>query len=1165
MHILTQALNRELPIQKTLAALEAGRSPALISGTGPIHRAHIAASLRAFTGRSVVVVCAEEGEARKMAGDIHAFCGEDAVYLPARDWIFRNVDGSSREMEQQKLRALWQLSNGEAAFTVTTPESLMQRTIPKGLLQSAAFELKDGGEYDLDDIVLKLSRAGYTRSLQVEGPGQFALRGGILDFYSPSEPSPVRCEFFGDEIDSMGYFDVSTQRRTEALRRVQLLPAFEALPSLYSGGSKGFAAELERLLRKAQRRKTRHAALEETILQDIERLQNDRPLIAADRYLSLLYFFSTAVEYFPADSVVMLCEPGRLKERGKNWLWQLSEDTASLVERGSLDGSICDFASGWEQVCGSLKDFAVVMADNFTVGEYPLPPRNIETLTAKQLPSYGGSLETAAGDISHHQKHGSGVVVLCGDTRRCEILHQYLSDHGVTPILDPELKQLPAAGECRIAEGSLSAGFEYPESRLVVIPEGQLAGNSFRKKAKKKVSATNRQKLDSFTDLSPGDLVVHQVYGIGRFVGIVKMPVDKVEKDYVKIAFSGTDALYVPATQLDAVSKYIGGGEDKPVKLSKLGGTEWAKTKARAKGAAKEMASQLIQIQARRMKQKGFAFSPDSPWQEEFEGAFAYQETEDQLRSIQEIKQDMEKTVPMDRLLCGDVGYGKTEVAMRAIMKCIMDGKQAAILVPTTVLAAQHYQTCMSRFSGYPVRIDMLSRFRTPSQMKAAIKGIEAGSTDIIIGTHRLIQKDIHFHDLGLLVVDEEQRFGVQHKERLKEISGNVDVLTLSATPIPRTLNMALSGLRDMSTLEEPPQDRQPVQTYVLEHDWNLLADAIRRETDRGGQVYYLHNRVESIDRTASRLSAMLEGVNVGVAHGKMDEESLASVMEQMSTGELQVLVCTTIIETGIDIPNVNTLIIEDADKLGLAQLHQIRGRVGRSSRRAYAYFTFRRGKVLTEIAEKRLSAIREFAEFNSGFKIAMRDLEIRGAGNLLGAEQSGHILNVGFDMYLQLLEEAVLEEQGKAPLTKAECSADLTVSAGIPESYVASPELRMDLYRRIAHIRTEEDADDMTDELIDRFGEPPKSVITLIRVAILRGEASQAGITEIVQRQGVLKFKLSEFHMERISALYGRDRYKGKLRIDAGNTPAVSLRLGVGENPVAAAEGFVKDYRALE
>ena len=1161
MQALTAALLREAPFSRSLAALEAGRSPVLLSGTGPVHRSHIAAALRALTGRSVVVVCPDEADARRLMGDVQSLTGETADLLPAREWIFRNVETASRETEQQRLRTLWRMLSGESAVTVTTPEALMQRCIPPRLLEETSFSLEDGREYALSDVTARLLKAGYVRADQVEGPGQFALRGGILDFYSPSEPAPVRCEFFGDEIDSMGYFDVSSQRRTERLTAARVLPAAEALPGLYPGGPSAFASVLERQLRKAARRKNPLPALEETLRGDIDRVENGRTLPAADRYLSLLYPLVTAPAFFPVDSVVLLCEPGRLRERTKNWLWQLGEDTSVLIAAGCLDPSLCDFTRPWEAVCAELENFAIFMADSFTVGEYPVAPRSLETLTAKQLPSYGGSLETAAGDIAHYQKLGSSVTVLCGDARRCEILRTYLSEHGVTSSVDPSLTALPGPGECRIAAGALSAGLEYPESRTVVITEGQLSAGSFRRKAKKR-AVSNRQKLDSFTDLTPGDLVVHETYGIGRFVGFVKMTVDRVEKDYVKIAFAGTDALYVPATQLDAVSKYIGGGEDQEVRLSKLGGTDWTRAKTKAKGAAKEMAHQLVQVQARRMKRQGYAFSPDSAWQEEFEALFPYQETDDQLRSTREIKADMERTVPMDRLLCGDVGYGKTEVAMRAVMKCVLDEKQAAILVPTTVLAQQHFQTCMARFSSYPVRIDVLSRFRTPAQIRGAVKNLADGVTDVVIGTHRLLQKDVRFKDLGLLVVDEEQRFGVAHKERLKEIAEDVDVLTLSATPIPRTLNMALSGLRDMSTLEEPPQDRQPVQTYVLEHDWGVLTDAIRREAGRGGQVYYLHNRVETIDRTAAKLASMLEGISVGVAHGKMDEESLGRVMDQMVSGELQVLVCTTIIETGIDIPNVNTLIIEDADRLGLSQLHQIRGRVGRSSRRAYAYFTFRRGKVLTEVAEKRLSAIREFAEFNSGFKIAMRDLEIRGAGNLLGAEQSGHIYSVGFDMYLQLLEEAVLEEKGETPKTRTDCSADLTVSAGIPESYVASPEQRMDLYRRIARIRTEEDADDMTDELIDRFGDPPKSVNTLIRVAILRGEATEAGITEITQKQGSLRFRLSEFSMERVSALYAQERYKGRLRIDAGTVPAVSVKLGSGDDPVVVAAAFVRDYR---
>ena len=727
------------------------------------------------------------------------------------------------------------------------------------------------------------------------------------------------------------------------------------------------------------------------------------------------------------------------------------------------------------------------------------------------------------------------------------------------------MKELPRPGQTVITVGGLSGGMEYPSIQLAVITEGDPRAI---KKPRARKDATNRQKLKSYADLSPGDLVVHEHHGVGRYVGMVKMQVDGVEKDYVKIAYAGTDVLYVPATQLDMVSKYIGGGEDaaETKKLNKLGGTEWEKAKTRAKKAVQDLAKGLIQLYAQRQRQPGYAFSPDSPWQREFEEQFEYTETEDQLRCIQEIKTDMERASPMDRLLCGDVGYGKTEVAFRAMMKCVLDGKQAAILVPTTVLARQHYLTALRRFAKYPVNIDVVSRFRTPAQMKETLRQVENGSVDILIGTHRLFNKDVKFKDLGLLVVDEEQRFGVQHKEKLKEQFKQVDVLTLSATPIPRTLNMALSGIRDMSTLEEPPADRQPVQTYVLEHDWGVLADAMRRELERGGQVYYLHNRVETIDRCAARVQTLLgEDAAVGVAHGRMTQEAIDDVMSRMTDGELNVLVCTTIIETGIDLPNANTLIIEDADRLGLAQLHQIRGRVGRSSRRAYAYLTYRRGKVLTEVAAKRLSAIREFAEFGSGFKIAMRDLEIRGAGNVLGPEQSGFLLSVGYDMYLKLLEEAVLQEQGQPVPPKTECAADLSVAASVPDRYVPSPEQRMDLYRRIAAIRSEAEADDLVDELIDRYGEPPRTVNNLISVALLRAAAAEAGITDIAQKQGQLVFTLARFSLEQFSALCAIDRYQNRLLLTPGKVPRFTFRLKKGEDALRAARQVVDDFAGAE
>ena len=830
------------------------------------------------------------------------------------------------------------------------------------------------------------------------------------------------------------------------------------------------------------------------------------------------------------------------------------------MERGELAGELADFARTFEELTEVLADWPVCYLDAFTSSRYPQRPRTLLNLLTKQLPSYGASLETAVSDLAHYVSDGFRTVVLVSSEQRALNLQALLREQKMTTAVDFQLHELPGYGKAVIAVGGLTAGMEYPVGRFAVLTEGQsLLGKKRRSKP-----VTNRQKLGSYADLSPGDLVVHEHHGVGRFLEMTKMTVDGVQKDYVKIAYAGADVLYVPATQLDLVSKYIGSGEDaqETRKLSRLGGTDWEKAKTRAKKAVKDLAKGLIQLYAERQRQPGFAFSPDSPWMKEFEDEFEYAETDDQLRCIAEIKQDMEQARPMDRLLCGDVGYGKTEVAFRAIMKCVLDGKQAAILVPTTVLARQHYLTAKQRFAKYPVEIDVVSRFRTQAQMKDTLRRLEQGGIDLLIGTHRLFQKDVKFKDLGLLVIDEEQRFGVQHKEKLKELSKQVDVLTLSATPIPRTLNMALSGIRDMSTLEEPPMDRQPVQTYVLEHDWGVLSDAMRRELERGGQVYYLHNRVETITRTAARIKEMLgEDVAVAVAHGKMSQEELNDVMTRMSDGEVDVLVCTTIIETGIDIANANTLIIEDADHMGLAQLHQIRGRVGRSTRRAYAYLTYRRGKVLTEVASKRLGAIREFAEFGSGFKIAMRDLEIRGAGNVLGPEQSGFLLSVGYDMYLKLLEEAVLEERGEKPERPTECAADLSVAASIPDRYVPSPEQRMDLYRRIAAIRSEADADDVMDELIDRYGDPPRTVNNLISVALLRADAARNGISQIDQKGANLNFYLDQFDLQRVSALCGLEKYRSRLLFSAGERPYLALRLKKGEDALKFGRRLVEDY----
>ncbi len=1162
--------------RELLEAIGAGRCPVSVSGLSPVHRALLAAALRKETGRPFVMLCADETEARHMAADLCALTGEDAPLLFAREWRLRDRVSASHGLEQQRLGTLCALAAGKCAVLVATVDGAMQRTLPPSTLLGAAFTLKQGGRYDLNDLARRLAASGYARAGQVEGVGQFAVRGGILDLWSPLA-EPVRVEFFDDEIDAMGEFDVLTQRRTKNIKKLSVLPAAEVLPDAAEGGRDALLARVGHALHQLEKKKAgderQKRALDlttETLRADLERFSRGMSVGGMDRYLCACYPTAVcALDYLAPDALVFLSDGARAAERAKSFLWELEQDITPLLETGELAGAFAEVAIDLDTLTEKLGAFPVTEMDALPTSRDLLSPRTLLSASMKQLPSYGGSLETAAADMEHYTAAGYGVLVLCGNETRARNFLRLLEERGVRARPDLKNSSLPAAGEVAVGLGALSAGSELPALRLAILTEGQLTTpNAGKKAAARQKKDTNRQKLQSYTDLSPGDLVVHVHHGIGRFVGIERMRVDGVDKDYVKIAYAGHDSLYVPATQLDLVSKYIGGGEDEDgaprTKLSKLGGADWTRAKTRAKAAAKDLAKGLITLYAERQRRPGFAFSPDSPWQREFEDAFDYAETDDQLRAVEEIKGDMERATPMDRLLCGDVGYGKTEVALRAAMKCILDGKQVAILVPTTVLAQQHYATALARFRSFPVHIEALSRFKTPAERKRVLADAAAGKVDLLIGTHSLLQKNMRFKDLGLLIIDEEQRFGVTHKERLRELARQVDTLTLTATPIPRTLNMALSGLRDMSTIETPPDGRQSVQTYVLEHDWGVVCDAIRRELSRGGQVYYLHNRVETIDRCAAKLKAMLgEEVSVAVAHGKLDEKGLSAVMQDMESGAVQVLVCTTIIETGIDIPNVNTLIIEDADRLGLAQLHQIRGRIGRSPRRAYAYMTYRQGKILTEVAAKRLTAIREYAEFGSGFRIAMRDLEIRGAGNLLGPEQSGYMTSVGYDMYLQLLEEAVLEERGEKKPRRSEVSADLTVSANLPESYIPSPEQRMDVYRRIAALTTQEESRDLLDELLDRYGEAPKSVLALMDVALLRTAAAEVGMRDITQRGENVAFTFGDgFPVEAVMRLCSSPKNRRRLTLSAGTEPRLTLKLARGEDVLNASLTLVNDLR---
>ena len=1149
-----------------LDSLSQGQSAA-VTGIGQINRSHMIAGLTQHSTAPIVVICQDDIAARRLQEELKCFLGDTAPILPSRELTFYDASVVSRTWEQKRLRQLFDLAQSRTPLQIFTWESLSQRTMPKEVLLNAAFSLEVGTEYRLEDLLDRLISAGYSRCGMVEGPGQFAVRGGILDIYSPAADRPVRAEFFGDELDTMGYFDPETQRRTENIDSMVVLPVGETQPRLHPGSNDGLCKDISHLIARQKRRKNINENLVSTLSKDLEKYENGLQNAASDRYMALIYpEMATAMDYIPGNATLVLCDQGSLKRSARARSDEMGLQLDSLLQAGLVAGELCDYVSTWEDFCAQLRGRTTIYFDAFGGTSYPedCPPKLLLPMTAKQLPSYGGNLDTAATDLSHYQKMEFGSLVLCGTRRRAELLQEMLRAKGLSSFIAIPLTTLPNPGQILLTEGTLPYGMEYPNSKLAILTEGQLIAKQApkRKASSKKTGSTNRQKLNSFTDLTPGDLVVHENYGIGRFVAMEQIKVDGATKDYIKIAYQGSDTLFVPATQLDLVSKYIGGGgEDATVRLNKIGSDAWQKTKAKARKAAKDMAGELIQLYAARKRQSGFAFAADSPWQREFEDNFPYPETDDQLRCIADIKHDMESPIPMDRLLCGDVGFGKTEVALRAVMKAVMDGKQVAILVPTTVLAQQHYQTAVARFRGFPVNIDVLSRFRSASQQRQTLMNLRAGSVDLIIGTHKLLQKNVEYKDLGLLIIDEEQRFGVSHKERLKEISKGIDVLTLSATPIPRTLNMALSGIRDMSTIEEPPADRYPVQTFVMEHNNAIIDDAIRREVERGGQVYYLHNRVETIDQCASALQKRIPGLSVAVAHGQMGEEALGDVMQAMAQGDIQVLVCTTIIETGLDIPNANTLIIENADRFGLSQLHQLRGRVGRSTRHAYAYFTYRPDKQLSEVAEKRLSAIRDFAEFGSGFKIAMRDLEIRGAGNLLGAEQSGHMMSVGYDMYLKLLDEAVLEEKGEAP-KEPDCTADLNVTANVDKNYVPRGEARMDLYRRMAAIRSQEDADDLLDEIVDRYGEPPKGVLNLIDIALLRANARKLGIKDIKQKGTDVLFTLVNLNFDAVGNLCADPGYKNRVLFVANaKEPTLRLKLAAGVDSLKQSKVFVERY----
>jgi len=1088
-----------------------------LNGLSQVHKAHLCAFLHEKSNKTLLVVASDPLDARKLHADISTFTQNPVHLFLSRELMFENVSSRSFGDEYERISVLSQIGEG-ACIVVCDAAALMQRLPSPAEFGALCRTFEIGKEYDIDEICDYLFDAGYEYADTVEGRGQYSRRGSIVDIFPPAQDYPIRLDFFDTELDSLSTFDPIGQRRLDEIKKARITPAREVFLSKKAHG-KLLRAVADLAL---DAENGGDEKLARTLNDECERIDTAIRGVALDKYLPLIFKNATLFDYLSQGSIAAVSEYKSVKDACERYSEDIASELTRVIEDGRAHKKLTNITYTFHDMHRALVDFRLVHMESLSHNSYDHDITETFDIEASVSPSFKSETSLVE-DINYYKRLGYAQIIVCKNEESARALIDRLSASDVIATFEQNPK--PAIGRVIVTYGTLSSGFLYKSAFLCVYVQSSAT------KPKRAVRAVAKEydpkaRLHSFTDLKEGDFIVHKSYGIGQFIGIERMEAHGAMKDYLKISYAGSEVLYVQCDRLDMISKYIAPSGDGKVRLGKMSTTEFSKTKAKVKVALETLADELIALYGARQKTKGHAFSPDSELSFDFDRKFEYEETRDQLRVIDEIKADMEKDVPMDRLLCGDVGFGKTEVAMRAVFKCILDGKQAAILVPTTILASQHFSTIQKRFEGYPVTVELLSRFRSAKQQKESIQRIADGRADIVIGTHRLLSQDIKFKDLGLLVVDEEQRFGVMHKERLKEISLGVDCLTLSATPIPRTLNMALSNVRDMSVIESPPSDRMPVMTYVIEEDERVIADAIRRELARGGQVYYLHNRTDDIETTAAKIQNLVPDARVATAHGRMTELTLSRIMGDFIGGETNVLVCTTIIETGLDIPNVNTLIIENADHLGLAQLHQIRGRVGRSSRRAYAYFMYKKGKVVSEDAQKRLSAIREFTQFGAGFKLAMRDLEIRGAGNMLGVSQHGHIGNVGYEMYLTLLSEVIDERSGKKREPKIECSVELRVDAFIPKDYMSNSQQRIDLYKRIAAIDGFEDSYDVCDELIDRFGEIPKPVLNLIDVAIIRALSEKSNITEVTRQDNIAIFKLAALDMDamgRLSEAYGR------------------------------------------
>ena len=1089
-------------IEQLKKDFEVTGQPVMISGcidTQKIHLVHAAVNDYRFR----LIITGDEAKAREMQEDSRFF-DKSSIYYPAKDFIFYSADVHGNQLAGERLRCIQKIiaaqDNKTNITVITTIDGCVDMLMPLQRYRDNIIHFKNSDIIDTEKLISKLVGIGYTRVPMIDGQGQFAVRGGIIDIFSYTDETPVRIELWDDEIDSIRFFDVESQRSVEKIQTYDVFPATEWILSEdeIDAGFEKVKDEVEKQLvtlgndkkKKTQQEmdacnRLRHAYA------DFERTRD---------YSKFILSFTDEIEgftdYFPKDETVfVLDEPDRIMERMELISYEYEESMKNRLEGGYVVASQTKLMRPIAEVYKNMQSSRLMLLSSLDYKPKMLKPADYLRIDARSISSYNNSFEYLADDINKYKRTGYRVVLVCNSRTRAARIVADLEELGTQSYFSEDYDKEIMSGTVMVTYGNIHRGFEYPLIGFVIITENDIFTSRTRKKQKKKYEGRS---IAGFNELNVGDYVVHEMHGLGVYKGIEKITVEGVEKDYIKIEYAGNSNLYVLATQLDRLQKYAASDTEKKPKLNKLGSVEWNKTKAKVHGAVEEIAKDLVELYSIRQNQKGYAFGPDTVWQKEFEEMFPYEETDDQLNAIADTKADMESTRIMDRLICGDVGYGKTEVAIRAAFKAVQEGKQVAYLVPTTILAQQHFNTFEQRMKNFPLKVAQLSSFRTNKEIKETLADLKKGFVDVVIGTHRLLSKDVEFKDLGLLIIDEEQRFGVAHKEKIKKLKNNIDVLTLSATPIPRTLHMSLVGIRDMSVLEEPPVDRVPIQTFVTEHNDEMIREAINRELARGGQVYYVYNRVRSIDEAAAHIQELVPQANVAFAHGQMEKRELEKIMVDFINGDIDVLISTTIIETGMDISNVNTMIIEDADKFGLSQLYQLRGRVGRSNRTAYAFLLYRRDRMLTEVAEKRLSAIREFSDFGSGFKIAMKDLEIRGAGNVLGKSQHGHMAAVGYDLYCKMLNEAVNDLKGIKNEYSFETNVDLSVDAYIPSTYIKSEYQKLDIYKRIAAIESEEELSDMKDELVDRYGSLSTPAVNLLNIALIKSMAHKIGIMEM-------------------------------------------------------------------